>query len=103
MAGYRGHFFVTLGLGIAYLMKVPRSYTASFNILAFSDSLTDVYTELHEAKVIAADKQSLLTLFAEDLKTESGNGVWLFIAAVTPTQALVQLTQTIVDAIELAN
>ena len=68
MAGYRGHFFVTLGLGIAYLMKVPRSYTASFNILAFSDSLTDVYTELHEAKVIAVDKQSLLTFLLRTSK-----------------------------------
>ena len=89
---------MTLALGIAYLMIVPKSYTASINILALPDSQADVYTELHEAKVISADKQSLLTLFEEDLKTQSGNGLGLSIASVTPAQALGQLTQTVADA-----
>ena len=98
-----GVTLATLALGIAYLMIVPKSYTASIKILALPDSQADVYTELHEAKVIAADKQSLLTLLVEDYKTQTGNGLGLSIASVTPTQALGQLTQTVADALELAN
>ena len=98
-----GVTLVTLALGIAYLMLATKSYTASLNILALPDSQADVYTELHEAKVIAADKQSLLTLLVEDYKTQTGNGLGLSIASVTPTQALGQLTQTVADALELAN
>ena len=106
-----GVTLATLALGIAYLMIVPKSYTASLNILALPNSQADVYIELHEAQLLTSDKnlsksdgkQSLLTLFVEDLKTQSGNGLGLSIASVTPTQALGQLTQTVADALELAN
>ncbi|MDC1507432.1 Wzz/FepE/Etk N-terminal domain-containing protein [Oceanospirillaceae bacterium] len=108
-----GVTLATLALGIAYLMIAPKSYTASLNILALPDSQADVYIELHEAQLIATDKQSLLALFVEDLKTQtqSGNGLGLSIASVTPTQSRLsfptqapgQLTQTVADALELAN
>jgi len=117
-----GVTLATLALGIAYLMIVPKSYTASLNILALPDSQADVYIELHEAEIITADKkllksdgkQLLLTLFVEDLKTQSDegvNGLGLSIASVTPTQSRLsfptqapgQLTQTVEDALELAN
>ena len=45
----------------------------------------------------------MLTLFVEELKTQSSNGLGLFVASATPTQALGQLTQTVADALELAN
>ena len=93
-----GFTLATLTLGIAYLMIVPKSYTASINILALPDTQAEVYTELHEAKAITADKQSLLTLLVEDYKTQTGNGLGLSIASVTPAQALGQLTQTVADA-----
>jgi chain length determinant protein (polysaccharide antigen chain regulator) len=108
-----GVTLATLALGIAYLMIAPKSYTASLNILALPDSQADVYIELHEAQLIATDKQSLLALFVEDLKTQtqSVNGLGLSIASVTPTQSRLsfptqapgQLTQTVADALELAN
>ena len=108
-----GVTLATLALGIAYLMIVPKSYTASLNILALPSSQADVYIELHEAQLIATDKQSLLALFVEDLKTQtqSVNGLGLSIASVTPTQSRLsfptqapgQLTQTVADALELAN
>ena len=108
-----GVTLATLALGIAYLIIVPKSYTASLNILALPNSQADVYIELHEAQLIAADKQSLLTLFVEDLKTQtqSGNDLGLSIASVTPTQSRLsfptqvpgQLTETVADALELAN
>ena len=106
-----GVTLVTLALGIAYLMIAPKSYTASLNILALSNSQVDVYIELHEAQLIAADKQSLLALFVEDLKTQSVNGLGLSIASVSPTQSRLsfptqvpgQLTETVADALELAN
>ena len=110
-----GVTLAALALGIAYLMIVPKSYTASLKISALPSSQADVYTELHETQLIATDKQSLLALFVEDLKTQtqtqSGNGLGLSIASVTPTQSRLsfptqapgQLTQTIADALELAN
>lgn len=110
-----GVTLATLALGIAYLMIVPKSYTASLNILALPSSQAYVYIELHETQLIATDKQSLLALFVEDLKTQtqtqSGNGLGLSIASVTPTQSRLsfptqapgQLTQTVADALELAN
>ena len=117
-----GVTLAALALGIAYLMIVPKSYTASLNILALPDSQADVYIELHEAEIITADKkllksdgkQLLLTLFVEDLKTQSDegvNGLGLSIASVTPTQSRLsfptqargQLTETVADALELAN
>ena len=108
-----GVTLATLALGIAYLMIAPKSYTASLNILALPNSQVDVYIELHEAQLIAADKQSLLALFVEDLKTQtqSGNDLGLSIASVTPTQSRLsfptqapgQLTETVADALELAN
>jgi chain length determinant protein (polysaccharide antigen chain regulator) len=108
-----GVTLATLALGITYLMIAPKSYTASLNILALPDSQADVYIELHEAQLIATDKQSLLALFVEDLKTQtqSVNGLGLSIASVTPTQSRLsfptqapgQLTQTVADALELAN
>ncbi|MDC1227406.1 Wzz/FepE/Etk N-terminal domain-containing protein [Oceanospirillaceae bacterium] len=110
-----GVTLATLALGIAYLMITPKSYTASLNILALPSSQADVYIELHETQLIATDKQSLLALFVEDLKTQtqtqSGNGLGLSIASVTPTQSRLsfptqapgQLTQTVADALELAN
>ncbi|MEJ6632536.1 MAG: Wzz/FepE/Etk N-terminal domain-containing protein [Oceanospirillaceae bacterium] len=108
-----GVTLATLALGIAYLMIAPKSYTASLNILALPNSQVDVYTELHETQLIATDKQSLLALFVEDLKiqTQNVNGLGLSIASVTPTQSRLsfptqapgQLTQTIADALELAN
>jgi chain length determinant protein (polysaccharide antigen chain regulator) len=108
-----GVTLATLALGIVYLMIAPKSYTASLNILALPDSQADVYIELHEAQLIATDKQSLLALFVEDLKTQtqSVNGLGLSIASVTPTQSRLsfptqapgQLTQTVADALELAN
>ncbi len=66
-----GVTLATLALGIAYLMIVPKSYTASLNILALPSSQADVYIELHETQLIATDKQSLLALFVEDLKTQT--------------------------------
>ena len=108
-----GVTLATLALGIAYLMIAPKSYTASLNILALPDSQADVYIELHEAQLIATDKQSLLALFVEDLKTQtqSVNGLGLSIASVTPTQSRLsfptqapgQLTETVADALELAH
>jgi len=108
-----GVTLATLALGIAYLVIAPKSYTASLNILALPDSQADVYIELHEAQLIATDKQSLLALFVEDLKTQtqSVNGLGLSIASVTPTQSRLsfptqapgQLTQTVADALELAH
>jgi len=114
-----GVTLATLALGFAYSMTVPKSYTASLSILALPDSQADVYTELHEAQLIAADKQSLLALFVEDLESQtqiqsergSGNGLGLYIASVTPTQAHLsfptqapgQLTEKVADALELAN
>ncbi|MDO7586087.1 MAG: Wzz/FepE/Etk N-terminal domain-containing protein [Oceanospirillaceae bacterium] len=108
-----GVTLATLALGIAYLVIAPKSYTASLNILALPNSQADVYIELHEAQLIATDKQSLLALFVEDLKTQtqSVNGLGLSIASVTPTQSRLsfstqapgQLTQTVEDALELAN
>ena len=117
-----GVTLATLALGIAYLMITPKSYTASLNILALPDSQADVYIELHEAEIITADKkllksdgkQLLLTLFVKDLKTQTDegvNGLGLSIASVTPTQSRLsfptqapgQLTQTVADALELAN
>ena len=108
-----GVTLATLALGIAYLMIAPKSYTASLNILALPNSQADVYIELHEAQLIATDKQSLLALFVEDLKTQtqSVNGLGLSIASVTPTQSRLsfstqapgQLTETVADALELAN
>ena len=79
-----GVTLATLALGIAYLMIAPKSYTASLNILALPDSQADVYVELHDAAFIAvdshpllaADKQSLLALFVEDLKTQTQSGQW---------------------------
>ena len=107
-----GVTLATLALGIAYLMIAPKSYTASLNILALPNSQVDVYIELHEAQLIAADKQSLLALFVEDLKTQtqSGNDLGLSIASVTPTQSRLsfptqapgQPTETVADALELA-
>ena len=108
-----GVTLATLALGIAYLVIAPKSYTASLNILALPNSQADVYIELHEAQLIATDKQSLLALFVEDLKTQtqSVNGLGLSIASVTPTQSRLsfstqapgQLTETVADALELAN
>ena len=110
-----GFTLATLALGFAYLMIAPKSYTASLNISALPDSQADVYIELHEAEIITADKKLLLTLFVEDLKTQtqtqSVNGLGLSIASVTPTQSRLsfptqapgQLTQTVADALELAN
>jgi LPS O-antigen subunit length determinant protein (WzzB/FepE family) len=114
-----GVTLVTFALGIAYLMITPKSYTASLNILALPDSQADVYIELHDSEFIAvdshpllaADKQSLLNLFVEDLKTKSGKGLGLSIVSVTPTQSRLsfptqvpgQLTETVADALELAN
>jgi chain length determinant protein (polysaccharide antigen chain regulator) len=108
-----GVTLATLALGIAYLMIAPKSYTASLNILALPDSQADVYIELHEAQLIATDKQSLLALFVEDLKTQtqSVNGLGLSIASVTPTQSRLsfstqapgQPTETVADALELAH
>jgi LPS O-antigen subunit length determinant protein (WzzB/FepE family) len=108
-----GVTLAALALGIAYLMIAPKSYTASLNILALPNSQADVYIELHESKIITADKQSLLALFVEDLKTQTqiDNGLGLSIASVTPTQSRLsyptqapgQLTQTVADALELAN
>ncbi|MDA7809822.1 Wzz/FepE/Etk N-terminal domain-containing protein, partial [bacterium] len=108
-----GVTLVTLALGIAYLMIAPKSYTASLNIWALPDSQADVYIELHEAEIITADKKLLLTLFVEDLKTQtqSGNGLGLSIASVTPTQSRLsfptqapgQLTDKVADALDLAN
>ena len=100
-----------LALGIAYLMIIPKSYTGSFNILVLPDSQADVYTQLNESQIIVADKQSLLTLFDEDLRTQSNNGLGLSLVSVTPTQLRLsfqtqvpgQLTQTVTDALELAN
>jgi len=108
-----GVTLATLALGIAYLMIAPKSYTASLNILALPNSQADVYIELHEAQLIATDKQSLLALFVEDLKTQtqSSNDLELSIASVTPTQSRLsfptqapgQLTEAVADALELAN
>ena len=106
-----GVTLVTLALGIAYLMIIPKNYTASLNILALPDLQADVYVDLNEAKIITVDKQLLLTLFVEDLTTQSGNGLGLSIASVTPTQSRLsfptqvpgQLTETVADALELAN
>ena len=108
-----GVTLATLALGITYLMIAPKSYTASLNILALPDSQADVYIELHEAQLIATDKQSLLALFVEDLKTQtqSVNGLGLSIASVTPTQSRLsfstqapgQPTETVADALELAH
>ena len=108
-----GVTLATLALGIAYLMIAPKSYTASLNILALPNSQADVYIELHEAQLIATDKQSLLALFVEDLKTQtqSVNGLGLSIASVTPTQSRLsfstqapgQPTETVADALELAH
>ena len=108
-----GVTLATLALGIAYLVIAPKSYTASLNILALPNSQADVYTELHETQLIATDKQSLLALFVEDLKTQtqSVNGLGLSIASVTPTQSRLsfstqapgQLTETVADALELAH
>jgi len=109
-----GVTLATLALGIAYLMIAPKSYTASLNILALPSSQADVYSELHKAKIITADKQTLLALFVEDLKTQSdkgGSGLGLSIASVTPTQSRLsfptqapgQLTEAVADALELAN
>ena len=105
-----GVTLATLALGIAYLIITPKNYTASLNILALPDSQADVYIELNESKFIAADKQTLLTMFVEDLKTQRGNGLGLSIASVTPTQSGLnfptqapgQLTQTVAGALELA-
>ena len=81
--------------------------------MALPDSQADVYIELHEAQLIATDKQSLLALFVEDLKTQtqSVNGLGLSIASVTPTQSRLrfstqapgQPTETVADALELAH
>jgi len=108
-----GVTLATLALGITYLMIAPKSYTASLNILALPNSQADVYIELHEAQLIATDKQSLLALFVEDLKTQtqSVNGLGLSIASVTPTQSRLsfstqapgQPTETVADALELAH
>jgi len=109
-----GVTLAALALGISYLMIVPKSYTASLNILALPDSQADVYVELHEAKLIATDKQSLLALFVEVLKTQIGkgdSGLGLSLVSVTPTQSRLsfptqapgQLTKTVTDALELAN
>jgi len=109
-----GVTLATLALGIAYLVIAPKSYTASLNILALPNSQADVYIELHEAQLIATDKQLLLTLFVEDLKTQSDegvNGLGLSIASVTPTQSRLsfstqapgQPTETVADALELAH
>ena len=108
-----GVTLATLALGIAYLVIAPKSYTASLNILALPNSQADVYIELHEAQLIATDKQSLLALFVEDLKTQtqSVNGLGLSIASVTPTQSRLsfptqapgQLTETVADTLELAH
>jgi chain length determinant protein (polysaccharide antigen chain regulator) len=108
-----GVTLAALALGIAYLIIVLKSYTASLNILALPSSQADVYTELHETQLIATDKQTLLALFVEDLKiqTQSVNGLGLSIASVTPTQSRLsfptqapgQLTETVADASELAN
>ena len=108
-----GVTLATLALGIAYLVIAPKSYTASLNILALPNSQADVYIELHEAQLIATDKQSLLALFVEDLKTQtqSVNGLGLSIASVTPTQSRLsfstqapgQPTETVADALELAH
>lgn len=105
-----GVTLATLALGIAYLMITPKNYTASLNILALPDSQADVYIELNESKFIAADKQTLLTMFVEDLKTQRGNGLGLSIASVTPTQSGLsfptqdpgQLTEKVADALELS-
>ena len=108
-----GVTLATLALGIAYLVIAPKSYTASLNILALPNSQADVYNDLHESKLIATDKQSLLALFVEDLKTQtqSVNGLGLSIASVTPTQSRLsfstqapgQPTETVADALELAH
>ena len=106
-----GVTLATLALGIVYLIIVPKNYTASLNILALPDSQADVYIELNEAKIITADKQSLLALFVEDLKNQRGNGLGVSIASVTPTQfrlsfptqAPGQLTEKVADALELSN
>ena len=105
-----GVTLATLALGIAYLMITPKNYTASLNIFALPDSQADVYIELNESKFIAADKQTLLTMFVEDLKTQRSNGLGLSIASVTPTQSGLsfptqdpgQLTEKVADALELS-
>jgi LPS O-antigen subunit length determinant protein (WzzB/FepE family) len=92
-------------------MIIPQNYTASLNILALPDSQADVYIELNEAKIITADKESLLALFVEDLKTQSDNGLGVSIVSVTPTQSRLsfptqaqgQLTEKVVDALALSN
>ncbi len=65
-----GVTLATLALGIAYLMIVPKSYTASLNILALPSSQADVYTELNLAEFMpAVDEERLLISFLDDVRS----------------------------------
>ena len=106
-----GVTLATLALGIAYLMMGPKTYSASLNILALPDPQADVYRELSDFGFITVDNQTLLTMFVEELNTQSGNGLQLSLTSVTPTQSRLsfptqdpsQLTQRVADALELTN
>ena len=106
-----GVTLATLALGIAYLLLAPKNYTASLNISALPAAQSDVYVELNATKLMPIDEQVLLTLFVEDLQTQSRNALGLSLASATPTQWLLsfptqtpgQLNQTVVDALELTH
>ena len=72
-----GVMCVTLMLAAAYLVLVPKTYTASFEISPLPAAQLGIYNELNATQLMAVNKQELLSLFIDDIK--SYNGIQSFI------------------------
>jgi chain length determinant protein (polysaccharide antigen chain regulator) len=65
-----GVTIVTLALGQAYLMTLPKNYTASLEISALPVANADIYTELNLAEFMpAVDEERLLISFLDDVRS----------------------------------
>ena len=65
-----GVTIVTLALGQAYLMTLPKNYTASLEISALPVTNVDIYTELNLAEFMpAVDEERLLISFLDDVRS----------------------------------
>jgi len=72
-----GVMCITLMLAAAYLVLVPKTYTASFEISPLPAAQLGIYNELNATQLMAVNKQELLSLFIDDIK--SYNGIQSFI------------------------
>ena len=65
-----GVTLAALALGIAYLMIVPKSYTASLKIKALNSVEVKFYAELNDSGFMLLNDQSLLSQFVEEVQSK---------------------------------